>query len=233
MAKCGYCGSLNIVIHDEGVTCEDCSRISPDVFFIDTPCDREEKLYYRDHRFYEMLDEISLRIGISQTLRNRIFSCFKEARKLLKTTSCVDLMLVSIYQVYLRSRSFVSFPKLKYFYPSTSSPSILNNIHFKLVCKNVFEKNPEFTCCEIVNSVIEYFRISMSDSILIRSHINIFSGYMMYSPHTQVIGMTFQYLISGSEISNTPHAEEIFMFLGVRKSTILLKLRLLRKIIIL
>ena len=101
------------------------------------------------------------------------------------------------------------------------------------MCKNVFEKNPEFTCSEIVNSVIEYFRISISDSILIRSHINIFSEYMMYSPHTQVIGMTFQYLISASEISNTPPAEEIFMFLGVRKSTILLKLRLLRKIIVL
>ena len=52
MAKCGYCGSLNIVIHDEGVTCEDCSRISPDVFFIDTPCDREEKSCARGYKIH-------------------------------------------------------------------------------------------------------------------------------------------------------------------------------------
>ena len=231
MCLCRYCGSTNMLIHGEGLTCTDCCRMSPDSFSIDVLTSENEELEFYSNKSNLILSEISMRTGISRSLENQILSHFKKARSLIKTVSCEDLVLVSIYQTYLHSRTFISFSKLVYLYPTKSNATVLNNIYFKLICENIFDKTPNFTLDEIFNSTINYFRISMRDSILIREHITSFSDYLKYAPHVHIIGAAFQYLIYHSRINNSITYEEVFIFLGVKKSTIVSKVKSIIKLI--
>ena len=231
MSLCRYCGSTNMLIHGEGSTCTDCCRISLDSFFTDVFTSENEEVELHSSKSNLILSEISIRTGISKSLENQILLHFKKARSLVKTVSCEDLILVSIYQSYLHSRTFISFSKLVYLYPTKSNATVLNNIYFKLICENIFDKSPNFTLDEVFNSTINYFRISMKDSILIREYITSFNDYLKYDPHVHIVGAAFQYLISHSRINNSITYEEVFAFLGVKKSTIANKVKSIIKLI--
>ena len=76
MSLCRYCGSTNMLIHDEGSTCTDCCRMSLDIFSTDVFTDGNEEVELYNSKSNVILSEISMRTGVSMSLENQISSKF-------------------------------------------------------------------------------------------------------------------------------------------------------------
>ena len=125
---CEYCSSPALIQHSEGFTCLDCSRATLGVYHTDTiELSHDNNLPY--HKYpEEILSEITCRVGISQCVKDRTIQLFLLAKNRFKTKSNIDLILISIYQSYRERRIFISFYRLKEYYYTQSSISILNLI---------------------------------------------------------------------------------------------------------
>ena len=157
---CEYCSSPALIQHSEGFTCLDCSRATLGVYHSDTI----EPLHHNNLPFHkypeEILSEITCYIGISQRVKDRTIQLFLIAKNSFKTKSKIDLILIRIYQSYCKCRIFISFYRLKEFYFSQSKISMLNNLQFNLIFKNISKFTPSFSLTEISDSLFLYFRIS-------------------------------------------------------------------------
>jgi hypothetical protein len=230
MALCEYCFSSNMAQHREGYTCLECSRVSEDLYFGDSP---SVKIEYSDTSPSNdtncVLSEIAFRIGIPDLLLSKIKHLSNQARNYFKTSSRVDLMLLAIYQGFLEDRSFISLSKLKYFYITNSSVTTLNNMHFKMVENDIFKLSQEFSFSEISLSLIQYFRFSNEYYILMNKYFTIFNNHMKHVTPSLVIGCLCYYLRTGNIINNNTSLFDIYIYLGVKKSTVMTKIRLLKK----
>ena len=160
---------------------------------------------------------------------DRFNDFLNKARVFFKTISKIDLTLISIYQGYIQNRSFISFNKLKYFYPTKTSISLLNNLHFKLVENKVFIFHPEFSYKEILFSLIQFFKISHSNHLTIKKYIHIFQSTLQHSTNIHIVASVCYFLISNQTINLNLNINEILLFFGVRKSTIMNKIRIIKK----
>ena len=229
MDQCGFCFSSNVIQHNEGTTCLECHRLCDIICY---GVDRDYNvIHFSNHLkpIDPILSELAFRNGLPNNLVLQINDFLDKARFFFKTISKIDLTLISIYQGYLQNRSFISFNKLKYFHPTKTSISLLNNLHFKLVENKVFKFHPEFSYEEILFSLIQFFKISHSNHLTIKKYIHIFQSTLQHSTNIHIVASVCYFLISNQTINLNLNINEILLFFGVRKSTIMNKIRVIKK----
>jgi hypothetical protein len=139
-------------------------------------------------------------------------------------------MLIAIYQAFLEHRSFILLSKLTYFYITTSTTTTLNNMHFKMVESKIFKLTQEFSYSEIASSLVQYFRFSGEYYNLLNEYFIIFYPHIKHVTPSLIIGCVCYYLITGNIITNNTPLHDVYIFLGVKKSTIMSKIRIIKKI---
>ena len=229
---CEYSDSPQLIQHSEGFTCLECSRVTLGVYHTDTiePSHHNNLPYHKYPE--EILSEITCRVGISQCVKDRTIQLFLLAKNRFKTKSNIDLILISIYQSYCERRIFISFYRLKEYYYTQSSISILNNLHFNLTSKQIFKFTPSFSLTEISDSLFSYFRISKKYKILILTRYSDVMKILKYDSITIILGCTIQLLAIKNKIDNSKDIGEILKKLCVKKNTIMVKLRIYQKLVL-
>ena len=228
MMNCGFCNSDKLIFHIEGVTCLSCNRNCGDIGY-DTvsPSDYIESDFLRANTTECLLEMIS-RNCIPRNLVRGVELLLEKTCRIFKTVSRTNLTLISIYQIYREQRIFTSLDKLKDFYPTEASVTMLNNLHFKMVEKKIFKNTNNFTKFEIMNSLVEYFRISHADVMIIKEYISKIQNILISTQPVHIIAATCCYLISNNMISIKTPIGDIISYLSVRKTTISAKFRLIR-----
>ena len=225
MERCNFCRSINLIEHTEGVTCGDCARVSEEPYFGFEPVIKRDSYSSEKIDIHPELAEIVSRMGIPSPIVTRIEYLSTIVKSYFRTTSGIDLILISIYQAYLEHRTFISIAKLKYFYPTKSSTTVLNNLHFKIVEKQIFKATSLFSKCEIISSIVEYFRLSQVDFNRIVKQFDIFYVYTSYMSVIHIVGCVYLHLFKENIIDTNVSPEQVFTFLAVKRNTILLKLK--------
>ena len=224
--KCEYCHSRELLEHSEGVTCYVCSRLSTIPRHI-TP---SFEMYYNinpQHDYAsDVFSEIDCRTGIPSSIQTRANHLFHKAKIAFKTTANIDLILTAILQSYNEKRIFISYFRLREFYVTQASDSTLNNLHFKLVSKNIFKYTPSFNMNEIVDAVFSHFRISSIFKTLVISNYNRILLILKHNTASIIIGCAFQILAIKNQIVGCVGVIDILRFLSVKENTIMSKIRL-------
>ena len=229
---CEYCGSPRLIQHSEGFTCLECSRVTLGVYHTDTiESSHHNNIPY--HKYpEEILSEIMCRVGIPECVKDRTIQLFLLAKNRFKTKSNVDLILISIYQSYCERRIFISFYRLKEYYYTQSTISILNNLHFNLTSKQIFKFTPSFSLTEISDSLFSYFRISKKYKLLILTRYSDILKVLKYDSIIIILGCTIQLLSNKNKIDGSIDIAEVLNFVCVKKSTVMVKMRIYQKLLL-
>ena len=142
--KCEYCHSRELLENSEGVTCSVCSRVSTIPRHITPAFESYYNINPQHDYASDVFSEIDCRLGIPSSIQTRANHLFHKAKIAPKTTANIDLILTEIRQSYNEKRIFISYFRLREFYVKQASDSTLNNLHFKLVSKNIFKYTPSF-----------------------------------------------------------------------------------------
>ena len=227
--KCEFCMSITLIHHNEGVTCLECSRVSSNVFHIEHKNRVPQQIREQIKSHEEIMSEIKERIGISGNIVDRSIHLFTLAKKKFKSKSIVDLVLISILQSYFEQRIFISFYRLKEYYYTPSSISVLNDLFHNLTSNSIFLITPSFTYSEISDSLFSYFRIPKKYvNVITLSYTNI-SKILRYDTSPVKLGCVIQLLSSKNVFYNFIQTHDLLHFLCVKKSTIMVKLRKYKK----
>jgi hypothetical protein len=227
--KCEFCMSITLIHHNEGVTCLECSRVGSNVFHIEQRNTVSQRIPEQIKSHEEILSEITERIGISGNIVDRSIHLFILAKKKFKSKSIADLVLISIFQSYCEKRMFISFYRLKEYYYTQSSISVLNDLFHNLISNCIFPITPSFTYSEISDSLFSYFRIPKKYVNLITLSYTDISKILRYDTTPVKLGCVIQLLSSKNVFYSFIQTHDLLHFLCVKKSTIMVKLRKYKK----
>ena len=230
--KCDFCGSVMLISHSEGVTCSDCSRVGGCMTYPQphtTPLLRD---YQNIKSCEEVIQEITNRVGISEYIVDRSLVLLGVVKQIFKSKSIGDLVLICVYQAYREKRLFISFYRLREYYPTNSSISTLNNLFYKLTSSKIFSITQPYTYLEIIESLASYFRIPNKFIILIEQTYNEISKTLKYDSTPIKIACAMHIMSIRNMFYDCASIHEVFHFLCVKKSTVLVKIRKYKKLLI-
>ena len=167
--KCDFCGSVVLIYHSEGVTCSECSRVSSCILQAQTVVTTCPLNFEKIKSCEEVIKELTNRVGVPEHIIDRSIVLLGEVKQIFKSKSIGDLVLICVYQAYREKRIFISFYRLKEYYFTSSSISVLNDLFYKLTSTNVFSMTQSYTYVEIIESLTSYFRIPTKFVYLIES----------------------------------------------------------------
>ena len=230
--KCDFCGSVMLIFHSEGVTCSECSRVTTCMTYplsAVTSCSPD---YRKIRSCEEVIKEITNRVGISEHIIDRSLVLLGVVKQIFKSKSIGDLVLICVYQAYREKRVFISFYRLKEYYPTNSSISTLNDLFYKLTSSNIFIITQPYTYLEITESLTSYFRIPNKFINLIELPYNEISKTLKYDSIPIKIACAVQIMSVRNMFCECVSVYEMFHFLCVKKSTVLVKIRKYKKLLI-
>ncbi len=229
--NCEFCGSVMLIFHSEGITCSECSRVARCVTHPQPTIMSYPPEYRNLQSCEQVIKEITNRIGISKHIIDRCFVLLSDVKQIFKSKSIGDLVLVCMFQAYREKRVFISFYRLREYYPTSSSISILNDLFHKLTSSNVFILTQPYTYSEITEGLVSYFRIPNKFINLIEpSYIEI-SKTLKYDPIPIKLACAIQMMSIKNMFCGCVGVCEVFHFLCVKKSTVLIKIRKFKKLL--
>ena len=223
--KCDFCGSVILIHHSEGVTCSECSRVSSCVLQPQTVVTTCSLNFEKIKSCEEVIKELTNRVGISEHIIDRSIVLLGEVKQIFKSKSIGDLVLICVYQAYREKRIFISFYRLKEYYFTNSSISMLNDLFYKLTSTNIFSMTQPYTYTEIIESLTSYFRIPTKFVYLIESSYNEITRVLKYDSIPIKIACVVQMMSTRNVFCGCLCVYEVSHFLCVKKSTVSVKIR--------
>ena len=230
--KGDFCGSVMLIFHSEGVTCSECFRVASCMTYPQPPTTSYPCDYQKIRSCEEVMQEITNRVGISEHIVDRSLVLLGVVKQIFKSKSIGDLVLICVYQAYREKRVFISFHRLKEYYPTNSSISTLNDLFYKLTSSNIFIITQPYTYLEITESLTSYFRIPNKFINLIELSYNEISKTLKYDSMPIKIACAVQMMSVRNMFCDCVCVYEMFHFLCVKKSTVLVKIRKYKKLLI-
>ena len=227
--QCEYCHSMELLEHSEGVTCSNCSRLSRIPRHITPAFEMCYNIVPQYDYANDIFSEIDCRTGIPASIRNRANHLFHKVKNIFKTTSNIDIILIAILQSYNEKRIFISFFRLREFYITQASDSTLNNLHFKMVSRNIFKYTPSFNVNEIMDAIFSHFRMSHVCRAMVTLNYNKLLPILKHNTTSIIIGCAFQNSSTKNKIDGCVGMIDILNFLSLKKQTIMSKIRFCNK----
>lgn len=230
--KCDFCGSVTLIYHSEGITCSECSRVSTCMTHPQTAVTSYSLDYRKIRSCEEVINELTNRVGVPEYIIDRSIVLLGKVKQIFKSKSIGDLVLICVYQAYREKRIFISFYRLKEYYFTNSSISTLNDLFYKLTSTNIFSITQPYTYLEIIESLTSYFRIPNKFINLIELSYNEISKTLKYDSIPIKIACAVQMMSVRNMFCGCVCDYEILHFLCVKKSTVLVKIRKYKKLLI-